>query len=262
MEAYFTTKEVCKIFNVGRETLRHYENIGLLHPSINPENGYRTYEYWDMGAMIDILKYRSIGLSLKETKEAMFNMDYHEIVNSVSAQQLIYQEQLKHYTMLAKKITMDLQYLRCVDENLGKMSEMELDEFCYVACRNPPPTVEYEHMLQKVFQNCQFFSSTWIFGKDSNANDYINGVGFLTETEFADFLGIEGGKKLPPTHAVGTIMEIKGYKKVSPELFEEFNAKVKEKYPSASNETYEVLLSRFRGKDEDFHQYFFVHKRL
>ena len=41
-ESKYSTNDLCQMFGVGRETLRHYENLGLLNPKINPENGYRN----------------------------------------------------------------------------------------------------------------------------------------------------------------------------------------------------------------------------
>lgn len=85
IKSKYSTKQICQIFNVSRETLRHYERVGLLNPHINPDNGYREYSYWDVGTIIDILKYRSLGFSLSDTRDAIFDKDFPMIVNMLEA---------------------------------------------------------------------------------------------------------------------------------------------------------------------------------
>ena len=72
MKRGYSTKEICEIFNIGRETLRHYENVGLIHPEINPQNGYREYGYWDVGVLVDALKFRKADYSLNQIKKALY----------------------------------------------------------------------------------------------------------------------------------------------------------------------------------------------
>ena len=72
----YSTKEMCEICNVGRETLRHYEKLGLLTPTINETNGYREYGNWDVGTMFSVKKYQALGLSLDEIKKMLFDGSY------------------------------------------------------------------------------------------------------------------------------------------------------------------------------------------
>ena len=131
-KSYYSTKDMCNIFEVGRETLRHYENVGLLHPNINPENGYREYGYWDVGTMIDILKYRSGDFSLKEIKEAIFNLDYPQILESMHMQQDYYRNRIKHYKMLEKKYNQDLKYFALVEEGFSKINDIDIRNLVFV----------------------------------------------------------------------------------------------------------------------------------
>lgn len=34
----YTAKHLCKFFNINRETLRHYEKVGLVTPYIDPNS--------------------------------------------------------------------------------------------------------------------------------------------------------------------------------------------------------------------------------
>ena len=97
---YFNTKDICDMFNIGRDTLRHYENIGLITPRINPHNGYREYGYWDVGLIIDILKYKSLGLSLSDSRKAIFDLDFPQLVDGMEIQLAYYEQKIKAYQML------------------------------------------------------------------------------------------------------------------------------------------------------------------
>ncbi len=48
--SYFTTGEFAKLCNVKKQTLFHYDDIGLLSPAVTGENGYRYYSYAQLEA--------------------------------------------------------------------------------------------------------------------------------------------------------------------------------------------------------------------
>ncbi|MFE4512310.1 MerR family DNA-binding transcriptional regulator, partial [Bacillus subtilis] len=45
VKKYFTTGEFSKLCRVKKQTLFHYDEIGLFSPEIKKENGYRYYSY-------------------------------------------------------------------------------------------------------------------------------------------------------------------------------------------------------------------------
>ena len=57
-----------KILSITKETLRYYENKGLISPSINPENHYRIYTDQDIFQLALILKFRAMDASINEIK--------------------------------------------------------------------------------------------------------------------------------------------------------------------------------------------------
>lgn len=60
--------EVIKIFNTTKETLRHYENKGLLKPSIS-NNNYRYYDFNDLQKLRQIFLLKNLDISLDKMKE-------------------------------------------------------------------------------------------------------------------------------------------------------------------------------------------------
>lgn len=68
LKSYFTTGEFAKLCGVKKQTLFHYDDIGLFHPIIIKENGYRYYSYRQLGTFSIISSLKELGMPLKEIK--------------------------------------------------------------------------------------------------------------------------------------------------------------------------------------------------
>jgi DNA-binding transcriptional MerR regulator len=64
----YTIGHIAKLAHVSVRTLRHYDRIGLLHPSAHSEAGYRLYSSQDLERLQRILCYRQLGFSLRQIK--------------------------------------------------------------------------------------------------------------------------------------------------------------------------------------------------
>jgi DNA-binding transcriptional MerR regulator len=260
-KGYYSTKDMCNIFEVGRETLRHYENVGLLHPNINPENGYREYGYWDVGAMIDILKYRSGDYSLKEIKENIFNLDYPQIVESMHMQKDYYHDRIKHYKMLEKKYDQDLKYFALVKDGFSKIVDIDIRDLVFVPYFNYPSEEEKKE-VRKVFRQSEFFVTAWITDENDSPDDPLSGVGFATEKEFAQYLKLGIGKEIGGGKGIGAILDIKGRDPICGASFNDFNRQAFAYNKNASKETYAILMTRFYDSAKVYHQYVFAYKKI
>ena len=65
MRDYLQKNEVAKLFKTTRETLRHYEAIGLLHPNIS-EKGYREYGNNDLNRLRILFFFRDMKVKLED----------------------------------------------------------------------------------------------------------------------------------------------------------------------------------------------------
>ncbi|NMD57329.1 MULTISPECIES: MerR family transcriptional regulator [Tsukamurella] len=63
--------EVARRSGVSARMLRHYEALGLVHPSERSSSGYREYSEGDIRRIFHIESLRSLGLSLKEIGRAL-----------------------------------------------------------------------------------------------------------------------------------------------------------------------------------------------
>lgn len=72
----FTVKKLAKLAGVSVRTLHHYDQIGLLQPSIRTEKNYRKYERKELLRLQQILFYRELDFPLKEISEILDAPDF------------------------------------------------------------------------------------------------------------------------------------------------------------------------------------------
>jgi len=68
--------EVAALTGISVRTLHHYDNIGLLRPARNGENGYREYTDADLDLLQQILFFRECGFSLRRIGELLQSPDF------------------------------------------------------------------------------------------------------------------------------------------------------------------------------------------
>ena len=67
------TKQVAELSGLSVRALHHYDEIGLLRPRRNAENGYREYSEGDLDKLQQILFFRQCGFSLERIKRLLSN---------------------------------------------------------------------------------------------------------------------------------------------------------------------------------------------
>ena len=64
-----TVKEVSKLTGVSVRTLHYYDEIGLLHPAVMTDAGYRMYDDTSLERLQQILLFRELEFSLRDIKK-------------------------------------------------------------------------------------------------------------------------------------------------------------------------------------------------
>jgi DNA-binding transcriptional MerR regulator len=72
----YTIQQMARLAGITPRTLRHYHQIGLLHPARIGTNGYRYYDDADALRLQQILLYRELGLPLEEIKSLITRPDF------------------------------------------------------------------------------------------------------------------------------------------------------------------------------------------
>ena len=68
LDIYFTTGEFAKLCGVKKQTLFHYDEIGLFSPTLIKDNGYRYYSYRQLYTFTMILTLKNLHMPLKDIK--------------------------------------------------------------------------------------------------------------------------------------------------------------------------------------------------
>jgi len=67
----FRIGEVANLSRISVRTLRHYDDIGLLTPSLRSDSGYRLYTEGDLYKLRQILLFKTLGFGLDTIAEAL-----------------------------------------------------------------------------------------------------------------------------------------------------------------------------------------------
>lgn len=119
----YTVKQLAGLAGVTARTLHYYDEIGLLLPSAVGENGYRHYDDAAVLRLQQILFYREMGLSLKDTQLALDGPGF-DVVKALQAHREALLGQVDRLNRLIQTIDRTLLHLRGQRE----MSTQELFE--------------------------------------------------------------------------------------------------------------------------------------
>ena len=73
-EKFLTIGQFAAMHGINKKTLMWYDEIGLFKPAIiNPENGYRYYNYHQSSVLETILLLRELDISISEIQNFMQN---------------------------------------------------------------------------------------------------------------------------------------------------------------------------------------------
>ncbi|WP_285769260.1 MerR family transcriptional regulator [Peribacillus sp. SI8-4] len=132
---YFTTGEFAKLCNVKKQTLIHYDEIGLLTPDIKNEMGYRYYSYqqFEVFSVISLLK--EFNMPLKEIKWFLTNRSPIGLIELFKEKSLELEKKIKNLHRMQKiietKISLTEKAL-CIDDSQITLRPEE-EEWLYLS---------------------------------------------------------------------------------------------------------------------------------
>ena len=80
MEKYFKIGEISQLYNIGVDSLRYYEKLGLIVPK-RAESGYRLYSVNDIWRLNVIRDLRDLGFGMEQIKEYL---DKHTVDSTLN----------------------------------------------------------------------------------------------------------------------------------------------------------------------------------
>ena len=132
--------EFSKICKVSAKTLRYYAEIGLiLLNEINPENGYRCYNYHQSPILETILLLRELDVSITEIQSFMKNRSAESLIclldekitdldRSIMHLQAVRQTLYNHHQDMVTLLTMNLSEINIVEKEERYLVTVDIDE--------------------------------------------------------------------------------------------------------------------------------------
>ncbi|AWI06915.1 MerR family transcriptional regulator [Clostridium drakei] len=116
MELQFTSGQVCKIFNITKQTLLFYDKIGILKPQyVDQNNGYRYYFLNQFELLYLILSLKEIGMSLKEIKNHLTQRSLEKNILLFENQISKIQNKIANLETINKRLQKSLNRIKQVD---------------------------------------------------------------------------------------------------------------------------------------------------
>lgn len=104
MEKLYSTGEFAKIAGVTLRTIRYYDKIGLLKPTLILNNGYRKYCNNDLITLQKILSLKELGFSLEEIHPLIQDNDKDSFKKSIKLQTNLINQKIQKLTALKESL--------------------------------------------------------------------------------------------------------------------------------------------------------------
>jgi DNA-binding transcriptional MerR regulator/quercetin dioxygenase-like cupin family protein len=96
----YTVKQVARLSGVSVRTLHFYDEIGLLKPAYQGQNGYRFYEEPQLLTLQQILFYRELGFELKQIREILGRPNFEKVTALMSHRKVLEETLARTRTLL------------------------------------------------------------------------------------------------------------------------------------------------------------------
>ena len=112
LKDYFTTGEFARLCNVKKQTLFHYDDIGILCPELVGDNGYRYYSYMQLEVFYTISMLKELGMPLSDIKKYLDHRSPRAFIDLLEKQQLEVEEKIQDLLWLKRFINTKLDITR------------------------------------------------------------------------------------------------------------------------------------------------------
>ncbi|MBS5799909.1 MAG: MerR family transcriptional regulator [Clostridiales bacterium] len=181
IENHFTTGEFAKLCGVKKQTLFHYDEIGLFSPTLTEENGYRYYSYRQLYTFNMIATLKELNMPLKDIKtylDTRTPTTYTHLLNEKLDEVDLFIKKLNkirsHLTMATDHLTHALQ-----TEHAKTILEEQEEEYLIISSPlNSATHKEFSTFMLEYIQFCNKheLSNHDAFGSLIKVADVANGL--------------------------------------------------------------------------------------
>ncbi|PES65432.1 MerR family transcriptional regulator [Bacillus cereus] len=205
MDSYKLTKsDVIKIFNTTKETLRFYEEKGLVQPKVG-NNNYRLYGNEDLQRISQIFFCKDIGFSIEEIDLVINKRNIINNINILQNKKNDIETEIYRFMKMQKKITRLLDLLQNRSRNFNEIQSVYFEErkYYHIKGENFNSVKSFFEKFRSIFKQGEFFQEQFItmcsiknlFNDDLGLSVYYPVLND-TEIEHVEILSIPAGNYL------------------------------------------------------------------
>ncbi|WP_188890645.1 MerR family transcriptional regulator [Paenibacillus radicis (ex Gao et al. 2016)] len=121
--------QVAKLANVHAETLRYYEELGLIAPPLRSDSGYRLYTEEVLEQLVLIQNAKSCGFTLKEIQKALVKskenlIDIHDFLKVIDEKTNKIRKEIAQREQTADMLEQLRQDLQAADKHPGTQATL------------------------------------------------------------------------------------------------------------------------------------------
>ena len=176
MKDKYLIGEVCKLFNITRDTLVHYDKIGLLSPKKDENNGYRYYRIEDLNCLTDIIFYKSLNLSLNDIDKVIKDCSPQQILTLIKEKEIYLKKEMEKIKKIQSRLeNMKISLDECIyDSKKVELVKDEKESYFFLEITKENNFNDFIEIVEKI-QNI-----------DKHTFDYINFSFLIDEGDLFD----------------------------------------------------------------------------
>lgn len=124
---YLNIGEMSRLFNLNKQTLHYYDQIGLFSPACRDDNGYRKYKFEQCYKLAAICNMRNMGYSVLAVTQLLETMDTGKSLEEMKKQQKIVEMEQQRLDNLHKTLERKIAFVEQENkaEQFNRMFEQE-----------------------------------------------------------------------------------------------------------------------------------------
>ena len=251
-----TQKEIREKLGISRDTLRFYEQKGIIEPEVDSQNGYRYYDDWQVNLLWDCKQYQSMGFTLAEVLEILNHDTLGELSERVERRGREVEAEIRRKELELTNLRTRAAEMRRAEGSLGRFEFVDFPGRVYVPVREDHGFRDAIDPEAVAYANANFsVSAPLLWFPDLAENHFYWGYACtpaahkaIGSPEAAGIVRIEGAT------ALSTWVDAGERWNVGLSLFEELVAEAESRGFAPRGEICADLVARAHGAD-GYHRY-------
>lgn len=162
----FKIGELSKFFNIGVDSIRYYENVGILQPYRDPESNYRYYTVEHFRRMALIRELLGLGFSTEKIRQFVTDQNVNKTKHMLSAELSAIDKQLRRLAYTKKHLKTRLDSINSMMDQYDNEQIRELSlkqrRCIMVKDHNIPDNLVDYYLIQYMNQTKQYVGTIGI----------------------------------------------------------------------------------------------------